>query len=211
MYGSTIGYFGYSWDTELNGRIIFLPFGMLLPEYWGWGIASLMMTYAEQQCEKIASSMPLEVEKRYRVWKKKKAREVIAFFQRKGFQIERHFNCMMRPVALPLSDFPLPPGLEIRPVEPGHYRKIWDANWEAFQDHWGYTPPTEEMYQASMTERLFQPHLWKVAWEGIGMWRVHNYYIPREPAFNRKRGLLRISVQRTCAARDWRKPDRGKH
>ena len=199
MFGRTVGYFGYSWDTELDGKIIFLPFGMLLPEYWGRGIASLMLNYVEQECGKIASQMPRQVEKRYRVWKKKKAVEVISFFQHKGYQIERYFNCMMRPVDLPLGNYPLPPGLEIRPVEPDHYRKIWDANWEAFQDHWGYTPPTEEMFQISITERFFQPQLWKVAWEGDEVCGVvHNYYDAEEnQLYHRKRGYTEeISVRR---------------
>jgi hypothetical protein len=54
---------------------------------------------------------------------------------------------MVRPSLGDSPDFPLPPGLEVRPVNPEHYRAIWDADVEAFLDHWGYAPPTEDDYQ----------------------------------------------------------------
>ena len=106
---------------------------------------------------------------------------------------------MQRPIDLPLGEHPLPAGLEIRPVDPSQYRAIWDADQEAFRDHWGYTEPTEEMYEAWQKDRLFQPQFWKVAWEGdqvCGM--VHNFYDPVEnETYNRKRGYTEeISVRR---------------
>ncbi len=200
--GKIIGYFGYTWDTELDGKILFLPWGVLLPEYWGRGIANLMLRYTEEKCCEIAASMPAESEKRYRVWKKKKAVAFVNFLQENGYKIERFFNCMIRPIELPLVEHPLPPGMEIRPVEPAHYRAIWDATWEAFKDHWGYTPPTEEMYQVHLTDRFFQPHLWKVAWEGDRVCGVvHNFLDEEEnEMYNRKRGYTEdISV-----GREWR-------
>lgn len=194
-----IGFFGYSWDTELDGKVIFHPFGALLPAYWGRGIASLMLRYAEEKCREMAATMPAKTDKRFRVWKKKKAVETIRFFQKNGYQVERYFFSMQRPIDLPLGEHPLPAGLEIRPVDPSQYRAIWDADQEAFRDHWGYTEPTEEMYEAWQKDRLFQPQFWKVAWEGdqvCGM--VHNFYDSVEnETYNRKRGYTEdISVRR---------------
>jgi len=200
--GKPVGYFGYSWDTELDGKVLFLPFGTLLREYWGRGIADLMLQYAEEKCRQIAADMPADTEKSYRVWKKKKAVAFVRFLQANNYQIERYFNCMKRPIELPLDEHSLPPGMEIRPVEPAHYRAIWDATWEAFKDHWGYTPPTEEMYQVSLTDRFFQPHLWKVAWKGDQVCGVvHNFLDEQEnEMYNRKRGYTEdISVRR-----EWR-------
>lgn len=199
LEGRSIGYFGYSWDTELDGKILFLPWGSLLPEYWGQGIANLMLHFAEEKCREIAAAMPANTDKRYRIWKKKKAVAYMDFLRKNGYQIERYFNCMKRPIDLPLDEYPLPPGVELRPVQPEHYRLIWDANWEAFKDHWGYTPPTEDMYQVSLTDRYFQPNLWKVAWEGDQVCGVvHNFYDAVEnEMYQRKRGYTEeISVRR---------------
>jgi GNAT superfamily N-acetyltransferase len=37
---------------------------------------------------------------------------------------------------------------------------------EAFRDHWGSSPFTEENYQAFISSPQFQPALWQVAWDG---------------------------------------------
>ena len=37
---------------------------------------------------------------------------------------------------------------------------------EAYADHWGYAPRGEVDYSRWRTSRLFQPDLWKIAWDG---------------------------------------------
>ena len=58
-----------------------------------------------------------------------------------------HPRLRARPPVLPHAARPrrsrsprrrLPDGLEIRPVEPDDHRPIWDAENEAFRDHWGH-------------------------------------------------------------------------
>lgn len=197
--GVPVGYLGYSWEIELDGTTIFFPFGNLLRDSWGRGIAELMLRYAEERCREKAAGLTAGKKKIFRVWKKKKAVEVIQFLQQHGYQIERYFYSMSRPIDLPLDEHPLPPGVDIRPVEPAHYRAIWDAEQEAFRDHWGYTQPSEGMFEAWQNERLFNPKLYKVAWEGdqvCGM--VLNFLDEQEnETYQRKRGYTEdISVRR---------------
>lgn len=56
-----------------------------------------------------------------------------------------------------------PAGLEIRAVQPEHLRAIWDAEVEAFRDHWGETEPTPEAYDRWLANDEHQPEIWKVA------------------------------------------------
>ena len=97
----------------------------------------------------------------------------------------------------------MPEGLEIREVKPEHHRKIWEAEHEAFRDHWGSSEPTEDQYEAWSTDRLFRPRFWKVAWEGdeiCGM--VGNFFDEKEnKEFNRQRGYTEDIFVR----RPWRK------
>ncbi len=93
----------------------------------------------------------------------------------------------------------MPPKLEVRPVLDEHIRPIWDADVEAFRDHWGYVPPNEESYQHWLEWRCFNPELWKVAWDGdqvAGM--VLNFIDEQEnEKYQRKRGYTEsISVRR---------------
>lgn len=194
-----IGYMGYSWQADINDNRFFYIFGNLLSEYWGKGIADLMLQYVEEKIHEAAASMPAEQDKAIRMWRNQSAREYVAFLQSHGYQIERYFFEMLRPITKPLPEVSFPAGVELREVKPEHYRAIWDADQEAFRDHWGYAEPTEEMFEAWQKDRLFQPHLWKVAWEGdqvCGM--VRNFYDPQEnEEYNRKRGYTEeISVRR---------------
>ena len=83
-----------------------------------------------------------------------------------GYTPARYSNNMVRPSLDDIPDFPLPPGLEVRPARPEHYRRIWDAQIEAFQDHWGFLQHPEEDYQMWLNDPIyFQPALWQVAWD----------------------------------------------
>ena len=112
---------------------------------------------------------------------------------------------MVRPDLENIPDCPMPNGLETRPIQPEQYRAIWEAEVEAFQDHWGMDTTTEEDFQRWITSwpLTFQPHLWQVAWDGdqvAGM--VRNFIVEEEnEKNNRKRGYTEsISVRRP-----WRK------
>jgi mycothiol synthase len=199
LNGETIGYFGWNWQEEMDGTMVFWPWGNLLPIHWGKGIEELMLQFIEEQCRSVAAGMPAEQKKIFRTWRKNKAKDIVAFFVRHGYQPERFFFEMIRPIEKEIPDSPLPDGLEIRPVEPEHYRAIWDAEQEAFRDHWGYAQPTEQMFEAWQKQRLFRPQYWKVAWEGdqvCGM--VLNFFDEEDnKQYNRQRGWTEeISVRR---------------
>ena len=123
-----------------------------------------------------------------------------------GYTPVRFSYDMVRPNLDNIPDAPLPEGIEVRPVQPEQYRAIWEAEGEAFKDHWGHTQHDEsdfERWQQSNTWHKFQPEMWQVAWDGdqvVGM--VRNFINEDENAkFNRKRGYTEnISVRRL-----WRK------
>ncbi len=56
--------------------------------------------------------------------------------------------------------------MELRPVEEQHLRLIWEADIEAFRDHWGFSEPTEVSYQRYLEDPHRDESLWKIAWSG---------------------------------------------
>jgi ribosomal protein S18 acetylase RimI-like enzyme len=96
----------------------------------------------------------------------------------------------------------MPPGLEVRPVAESQIRKIIAASEEAFRDHWGFSPVTEEELQGWMKDPTFRPELWKVAWDGdevAGI--VMNFINEKEnEEYNRKRGY----TENISVGRPWR-------
>jgi ribosomal protein S18 acetylase RimI-like enzyme len=200
-HGKPIGYFNFNWESEGSGRYLLFLGGSLLPEYYQETIGSCMLRYAEEKLREMALSLPEDRQKRYRTWYRLANQAACGFFQQNGYQIERYFFKMRRPIELPLGRHLLPEGIEIRPAQPEHYHAVWEAEQEAFQDHWGYTPPLPKHFEMWQEDNHFQPRYWKVAWdtqsgEVAGM--VRGFHKPEEDAeFHRKRGYTEnISVRR---------------
>lgn len=127
----------------------------------------------------------------------------MALFATFGYRIVRTLTEMTRPTSEPLAACPTPEGLEVRPGEPAHFRAVWDAWEEAYADHWGHTPRTEDDFARWQTSRRFQPELWKIAWDGdqvAGM--ILNYVDERR---NEWIGLRRGYTQDVFVRRPWRR------
>jgi mycothiol synthase len=78
----------------------------------------------------------------------------------------RYGFVMRRQLDEPIPDRPLPEGIEIRPVRPEDHRVIWDADVEAFLDHWEPRVRTEEDFVATYDGPNVDTALWRVAWDG---------------------------------------------
>jgi ribosomal-protein-alanine N-acetyltransferase len=73
---------------------------------------------------------------------------------------------MERADPCPPTEAPVPPGYEVRPAEPAHYRSIWQASWDAYAGRPFMEAPTEEDFAAFSTDPRNDPGLWPVAWHG---------------------------------------------
>ena len=186
-----IGYLFYNWNLEEDPKGYMLHVGInLLEAYWDGPIPQIMLEYQEEKLDAMTKDLPKDAPRLYSLGRSQKAEKQLAFYAENGYTPVRYFFEMIRPMSKPIGEHPLPEGLEIRPVKPEEYRTIWDGDNEAFRDHWGYSEPTEEQYQAWLKDRNFRPELWKVAWDGdqvAGM--VGNFIDPKEnEEYKRKRG-----------------------
>lgn len=89
-----------------------------------------------------------------------------AFAAALGYRPIRYFFEMRRPLDEPIPDVPMPPGLELRPVVEADHRRIWDANEEAFEDHWEPAQATEEDFRLQFADPDTDTTLWRIAWDG---------------------------------------------
>jgi GNAT superfamily N-acetyltransferase len=201
-----VGYVRGMWRREESGIRIYFIYGRVTPAWRRKGIGAAVLGWMERRMGAIAAGHPADEEKRYECYAEQGEVGFIALLEKAGYHVERYMFDMVRPDLENIPDFPLPEGLEVRPVQPEHYRAIWDADAEAFRDHWGYIPPSEEDYQGWLVDpNLFQPELWQVAWDlatnqVAGQVRT---FINHEQnrVFNRKRGYTEfISV-----GRPWRR------
>ncbi len=197
--GEVVAYNRVFWQQESSGDWIYYQFGFLLPMWRRKGIGRAMLHEAERRLRVIACEHPAEVPKYFQSWASATEVGATALLISEGYKAIRHDFEMVRPLDEPIPEHPMPEGLELREVLEEHIRPIWDAQAEAFRDHWGYAPPSEERYQEWRDDPTQDPRLWKVAWDGdqvAGM--VLNYVNEEEnKEYNRKRGWVEnISVRR---------------
>jgi GNAT superfamily N-acetyltransferase len=161
-----------------------------------------MLSWFQNRLSEIARAHGADGPRVFQAFTADKAAGTRALLESDGYAVVRRGYLMVRPDLEALPDFPLPEGLEVRPALPEHYRLLWDADQEAFRDHWGFTPGTEADYQGWLNDpTIFQPHLWQIAWDPATnqvAGQVRGFVNFNENAqFNRQRGWCEfISVRR---------------
>ena len=197
-----IGYSRGTWRMEASGERRYMVFVRILPHWRRKGIDLAMLHWIEGRLREIASGHPTEVEKYFLSLAEQGEADLAALLEKNGYQPVRYGFDMVRPDLENIPDTPLPDGFEVRPALPEHYRAIWEADSEAFRDHWGFVEPSEEDYQAWLVDTtIFQPELWQIAWD-IATNQVAGQvrtYINHEQnkLYHRKRGWTEfISVRR---------------
>ncbi len=204
--GKVIGYSRGWWFQEENGPRLYGFVGFLVPDWRRKGVGIEMLHWIENRLRTVASEHPAEEAKFFQAFLSESEVGLAAMLEKEGYQPIRYGWEMLRPTLDDIPAYPLPEGVELRPVLPEHYRAIWDASDEAFRDHWGYVQPSEEDYQNWLNDKIvFQPDLWQIAWdiesnEVAGQVRTFIDHAVNEK-YNRKRGYTEfISVRRP-----WRK------
>jgi ribosomal protein S18 acetylase RimI-like enzyme len=207
--GKPAAYGRVEWNIDLEGRWMGFHLAFSNPHYRRMGIGGAMLRYFEEHLEKIAGRhlaegvIEAETPRYLECFNADTEVSKKMLFKKAGYSAVRYSYSMVRPLSKPVDVSPMPEGLEIRKVQPGQYRKVWEADQEAFRDHWGYIEGTDKDYQRWLKDPLNDPDLWRVAWDEdqvVGM--VLNFLNEEEnKEYNRQRGWTEnISVRK-----DWRR------
>ena len=129
--------------------------------------------------------------------------DVCTWYESLGFAVETYGASMSRSIEGGLPAHELPEGLEIRPVTEAQLRQIWEADQEAFRDHWGWSEPTENDYQRFLEDPHRDISLWRVAWDGDDVAGQVKSFINREE--NEALGKNRGWAEYISTGRKWRK------
>lgn len=198
-----VGCLDVTWRRETAGRRTYRIEGCILPSWRRRHIGSAMLAYAEQRLREIAAEHPNDGPRFFRAWAEDKDIGKVTLLEASGYMPVRFLFKMVRSSKLPLDDVPLPASIEIRPAKPEHYRAVWQAMDEAFQDDPGHFPHTQEHYRAWIKGRRFQPDLWTIAWDGDQVAGMILNYIDEEE--NRERNRKRGYTEDICVRRSWRR------
>ena len=164
--GEIAGYSRGEWWREDSGLYLYWFNLHAAPPYRGRGIRRAMLRWIEARLRQVAADHPADAPKQYTTDVAEKGHSLLALLESEGYRPARYFNKMVCSLEEALPNFPMPAGLEMRPVLPEHYRSIWEADNEAFRDHWGHTPSAETYYQEWLSDPvIFTPELWQIAWD----------------------------------------------
>jgi len=193
VLGKIIGYTRGWWEDNTNSVRLYQHNGFLIPEWRRKGIGHTMFLWMEHHLRDVAASVPSGTENFLQVTASQIQKGTTTMLERSAYQPVRHFYDMVRPTLDDIFEFPLPDGLEIRPVNPENYPAIWKSVVdETGQDEWEYKKPTDDDYQEWLTSPHFQPHLWQVAWDTLSNQVVGHVLTfiddDENKQFNRKRG-----------------------
>jgi mycothiol synthase len=175
--GRPVAYVRVKWRDEHRGDRAFRTATFRTPEAPAGTFAALL-DWAMQRHRGNAASVPADGRHAVVVASTRgddpEAEEEL---RRRGFADVRIAFEMLRPSLDEIPDRALPPGMEVRPVEPGQVRAIFEAEVEAFAGHWGAGPQdgSEPRWQEFLDDPFNRDTaLWQVAWAGkeiVGMVR----------------------------------------
>ena len=203
--GKLIAYCRVSWVKEEDGPYLYRSFGNIHPDFRREGLGKALLAYNQNRLREIAeeNDHPSHAPRFFERWSGNTMPGTTALLEKEGYQAERYFFEMVRPIEKSIPEAPMPEGLEVRPVKKENFRAIWEASDEAFRDHWGHVAGTEEDYQRFLNDPDNEPELWKVAWDGdqVAGMVLNCFFEEEDKKFNRKRGW----TDPICVRRPWRR------
>jgi mycothiol synthase len=203
--GEVVGYGWTSWfDTNDGSSRDYITRGYVHPMWRRRGVGSAILEHNEARLREVSASHETERPRLLGTFADERRPGAMALVTGHAYEVVRYFFNMVRPTLDEVEVPALPDGLELRPVsDRAGYRRLFDADVEAFQDHWGGFDASEEAFQEWLDYPEFDPSLFVIAWDGdeIAGAVANAIYENENQLLNRKRGLLESVFVR----RPWRR------
>jgi mycothiol synthase len=158
---------GFEEFTHRHAHAYFNGDGYVHPEFHRLGIGTALLQKVEERAR--AEMLLADPDLRVYIRAGTSAADVDgrAMFESAGYQPVRYNWVMEVNLTEAPKIKPLPDGIELRPFEKGAQDDlVFQAEEEAFQDHWGYVPGHFENWKLRKLGREeFDPTLWHIAWD----------------------------------------------
>ena len=202
--GLVVAYARVFWQDLVEGGRSYECFGFVHPAWRRRGIGGAMLRHNEARVLEIAAGHPGVEPKWF-------ASEGIdadpgntALLLGAGYQPARWFYDMVAPSLEGLVAPAMPDGIELRPVSREQYRRIWEAEAEAFRDHWGEQEWEEaDWVRFEADPANADPRFWRIGWDGDEIAGVIVTTVPVEE--NQRHGRSRVYVAGVSVRRPWRR------
>jgi mycothiol synthase len=192
--GTLVGYGWVDWADTTDGLREFRLGGYVHPDWQGRGIGRRLLGWQEAHARAhpaaATSTRPLTLGS----WASDLNASKVRLLAAAGYATARYFFEMLRPTLEEIQVPPMPDGLEVRPVvkDRASKKQLWDADVEAFEDHWGGFDSSDAAFEAWLVRPHWDADLWVVAWDGdeVAGAVMNTIYADDNEAFARRRGWL---------------------
>jgi ribosomal protein S18 acetylase RimI-like enzyme len=177
--------------------------GAVHPDVRRLGIGRALLQHMEARAAERAAALPDAGPVYLDAWMPDQNVAFGALIRGAGYEPTRHFFEMLKGDLGSIGEVTMPAGLELRPVVPADMRRIFDAEAEAFRDHWGRREWSDQIFEELQADPDLDLDLWRVAWDGdevAGV--VTNFIIADE---NAALGLQRGWLDHVSVRRPWRR------
>jgi mycothiol synthase len=202
--GVPVAYQRTTWWPEEDGTHLYWLYGCVEPAWQHRGLGRELLRRGEQRLREVAAAHTRATAQLFSVYTPVQRAGKVALFTRAGYTPARHFYMMERPKLDDLPQVPLPAGLALRPVVAADLRTIWEANEEAFRDHWGFAPRPDEYFEAWRSAPHHDHSLWQVAWDAASQQVAGVAVNVINPGLNAQFGRLLGTVEELSVRRPWR-------
>ncbi len=137
----------------------------------GIGTAALRWSHArarQQLAEAVAYVTPGEWSLQIKVYAEESAPDVVTIAEPLGLRVERWFTTMVRDMSTELPHPAIPDGVELVPYAADRALDVLAARNDAFRDHWGSLPTTEESWHKFVGGEFLRPDLSRLALDADG-------------------------------------------
>ena len=202
--GRVVGVSRADWIDATDGVREYKARGAVDPAYRRRGIGTALLRTSEAHLRATAAGHDIETPKVLGTWTNDQTPGAGTLAQHEAYTAVRWFFGMERPgLQDDLPPIPaLPDGIEVRPVTRDHARAIWNADHDAFQDHWGGWDKSDASFHRWADGPEWQPDIFVIAWDGEEVAAaVLNVIYPEE---NEALGIKRGWLESVFTRRPWR-------
>jgi mycothiol synthase len=194
LAGELIAYGWVGWADTTDGLREYRLGGYVHPAWRRRGVGHRLLAWQEDRARAIAAGHDVDRPRVFGTWSPEARAGKRALVEASGFRPVRWFFEMQRTDLDTVDVPPLPDSIEVRPIgtDRASLRGLFDADAEAFKDHWGGWNATDANFEEWLSDPKFDPSLFVVAWEGdqIAGAVINTISAHENAAFNRQRGWL---------------------
>jgi mycothiol synthase len=203
--GSVVAYGWQEWVDTTDGLREHRLRGFVHPAWTRRGIGTQLLRWQEARARETAAQFTTDKPLFYGTWVDENRVGKRALLLKEGYGETRWFFDMRRDDLDQVDVPPMPEGLEVRLVgtDRDSLWKLFSADAEAFQDHWGGFNFNEAVYDELVGDPNFNPALYVVAWDGdeIAGAVINALPLNENKTLGRRRGWLESVFVR----RPWRR------